>query len=259
MSTTGDGWRNSDAYDYFDDLTPEQTAYEFLRRDPDYATAYRAAGDGPEAEDELSAQAMRRGLRFAIDPSLRADETPVLWLPRHNPRLLLLTTLPASLVDGPTLRDAGPAGVLDAPEGAYLDLLALAPERQALLASDWGDANPLALVLPLDGLFESRLEAGRRLLHRLVGGRTPKPSGFTAHRRRRLKLVLRALDGFLAEEGYRGVARVLFPGRIPTGSRWRTDSARSRTIRLVKDGLALMRGGYLDLLRPERRRPRSRS
>lgn len=258
MSTMGGGWRDGDAYDYFDDLTPEQTAYEFLRRDPDYATAYSGAANGPEAEEELSALAMRRGLRFAIDPALRADETPVLWLPRHNPRLLLLTTLSASLVDGPALRDAEPAEACEAPEGAYVDLLALAAARQSLLLSGFRRNGPLALVLPLDGLFESRLEAGRRLLQRLVSGRASKPCGFTAHRCRRLKLVLRALDGCLAGEGYRTIARILFPGRVPTGSGWRTDSARSRTVRLVRDGLALMRGGYLDLLRPDRRRPRSR-
>lgn len=257
MATTGGGWRDAAAYDYFDDLTPEQTAYEFLRRDAGYAAAYETAADAPDPNDARSALAARRGLRFAVDPALRADETPVLWLPRHNPRLL--TMLSASLVDGPTLGDAGPIRVLDAPEGAYLDLGALAPARQALLASGSDGGKPLALVLPLDGLFESRLEAGRRLLHWLIGGRASKPSGFTAHRRRRLKLVLRALDGCLAGEGYRAIARILFPGRVPAGSGWHTDSARSRTIRLVRDGLALMHGGYLDLLRPDRRRPRSRS
>ncbi len=70
--------------------------------------------------------------------------------------------------------------------------------------------------------------------------------------------MLRALDGFLADEDYRGVARGLFAGRMPAGAAWRTDSARSRTIRLVRDGLALIRGGYLDLLRPDRRRRSSR-
>ena len=161
MATTGGGWRDAAAYDYFDDLTPEQTAFEFLRRDAGYVTAYEAAADFPETEETRSALAARRGLRFAVDPALRADERPVLWLPRHNPRLLLLTTLSASLVDGPTLGDAGPIRVLDAPEGAYLDLSALAPARQALLASGSDGGKPLALVLPLDWLFESRLEAGR--------------------------------------------------------------------------------------------------
>jgi len=196
------------------------------------------------------------GCDFAIDPTLRADQTPILWLPRHNPRLLLLTTLSALLVDGPALPAADPARIVDAPEGEYLDLLALA--RQALLVPGPGDDRPIALVLPLDGLFEDRLEAGRRLRQLLVSGLRPKPYGFTAHRRRRLKLMLRALDGFLADEDYRGVARGLFAGRMPAGAAWRTDSARSRTIRLVRDGLALIRGGYLDLLRPDRRRRSSR-
>ncbi len=198
------------------------------------------------------------GCDFAVDPTLRADQTPILWLPRHNPRLLLLTTLSALLVDGPALPAADPARIVDAPEGEYLDLLALAPARQALLVPGPGDDRPIALVLPLDGLFEDRLEAGRRLLQLLVSGTKPKPHGLTAHRRRRLKLMLRALDGFLAGKDYRGVARGLFAGRVPAGAAWRTDSARSRTIRLVKDGLALMRGGYLDLLRPDRRPRRSR-
>ncbi len=160
-------------------------------------------------------------------------------------------------MDGPGLPAADPARIVDAPEGEYLDLLALAPARQALLVPGPEDDRPLALVLPLDGLFEDRLEAGRRLRQLLVSGSKPKPYGFTAHRRRRLKLMLRALDGFLAGDNYRGVARGLFAGSVPAGAAWRTDSARSRTIRLVKDGLALMRGRYLDLLRPDRRPRRS--
>lgn len=188
-----------------------------------------------------------------MDPTLRADQTPILWQPRHNPRLLLLTTLSALLVDGPALAAADPARTVDAPEGEYLDLLGLAPARQTLLVPGLEDDGPLAIVLPLDGLFEDRIEAGRRLRQLLLCSTKPKPYGFTAHRRRRLKLMLRALDGFLAGEGYRGIARGLFADSVPTGAAWRTDSARSRTIRLVKDGLALMRGGYLDLLRPDRR------
>ncbi len=161
-------------------------------------------------------------------------------------------------MDGPALPAADPARIVDAPEGEYLDLLALAAARQTLLLPGLGDDRPLALVLPLDGLFEDRIEAGRRLRQLLVSSTKPKPHGFTAHRRRRLKLMLRALDGFLAGEEYRGVARGLFAGRVPAGAAWRTDSARGRTIRLVRDGLALMLGRYLDLLRPDRRRRRSR-
>jgi len=35
---------------------------------------------------------------------------------------------------------------------------------------------------------------------------------------------------------------------------WKTHDLRNRTIRLVQTGLALMRGGYRELLRPSRRK-----
>ena len=75
--------------------------------------------------------------------------------------------------------------------------------------------------------------------------------GFTAQRRRRLKLVLRALDGDLSGADYRDIARTVFGDHVPDGAEWRTHSLRSATIRLVQEGRALMRGGYLKLLRPD--------
>jgi hypothetical protein len=70
-------------------------------------------------------------------------------------------------------------------------------------------------------------------------------------------LALRALDGHLAGATYREIAEVLFgTARVPTGSPWKTHDVRGRTIRLVRTGLKLMRGGYLDLLRSTRRRRR---
>jgi hypothetical protein len=65
----------------------------------------------------------------------------------------------------------------------------------------------------------------------------------------------RTLDGHLAGETYRDIARVLFGAtRIPAGPAWKTHDLRDRTIRLVRTGLHLMRGGYLDLLRYPLRR-----
>ncbi len=77
---------------------------------------------------------------------------------------------------------------------------------------------------------------------------------FTPQRRRRLKLLLRALDAALLGVGYREIARDLLGGRVPDGAEWRNHPLRAQTIRLVKDGRALMRGGYLRLLRPDHRK-----
>jgi hypothetical protein len=72
-----------------------------------------------------------------------------------------------------------------------------------------------------------------------------------------LALILRALDAHQCGETYRDIARALFGvTRVPRGSAWKTHDVRDRTIRLVRTGVRLMRGGYLDLLRhPQHRNP----
>ncbi len=170
--------------------------------------------------------------------------------------MALLTSLPSALCDGPVLAPANPVAVRTASEGDYLDLLALPPSRSALLFS--GEAGGVvAVVLPLDGLFEDRLDTARRLYRLLVDGRA-SPATLTVYRRRRLKLALRALDGTLDGADYRAIAQALFGDRVPPGAAFRDDSLRTQAIRLVRYGLTLMRGGYLDLLRPERHAPKRR-
>ena len=66
-------------------------------------------------------------------------------------------------------------------------------------------------------------------------------------------MVLRALDGRNENKSYRAIAEGLFgKKRIPDRA-WKTHDLRNRTIRLVQSGLALMRGGYRELLRPRRK------
>ena len=59
-------WRNDADYDYCDDLTPEQVAFEFLRRNPDYKSDFRKGSDElPKAStSEPAPAAARWGLRF---------------------------------------------------------------------------------------------------------------------------------------------------------------------------------------------------
>ena len=65
-------WRVSADYDYFDALTPEQTAFEFLRRNADYAASFEAlAADQRRRESPTPAPedfARRWGLRFRGRP-----------------------------------------------------------------------------------------------------------------------------------------------------------------------------------------------
>lgn len=178
-----------------------------------------------------------------------------MWLPQVDPRLALLTHLPAALFAGPDLAAADPAPITSAAEGDYLRLLALPPSHDALLLSGPND-GAVAFILPFDALFEERIETARRLYRLLVQRRPPSPS-LTPYRRRRLKLALRALDGSLDGADYRAIAEALFGERVPKGAEFKDNSLRGQVIRLVRYGTRLMRGGYLDLLRPERRARRS--
>jgi hypothetical protein len=108
--------------------------------------------------------------------------------------------------------------------------------------------------LPFDGDFDARAYAARRLW-RAMNGRTPGPAfhKLSKQRRERLGAAIRALDAHTADNSYRAIAEVLFgKNRIPDRA-WKTHDLRNRTIRLVQGGLALMRGGYRELLRPKRK------
>ena len=123
----------------------------------------------------------------------------------------------------------------------------------------WSKEPPLlgasyAAELPFDGDLEVRAYAARRLW-RAMNGRAPGPAihQLSKQRRERLGAAIRALDAHSVGSSYRTIAETLFgKKRIPDRA-WKTHDLRNRTIRLVQGGLALMRGGYRKLLRPERR------
>lgn len=69
MASVGDDWRDGAAYDYFDELTPEQITFEFLRRNQDYAASYRMLADAPDAGLPAPVEfALQWGLRFRGRP-----------------------------------------------------------------------------------------------------------------------------------------------------------------------------------------------
>ena len=60
MTPDASRWRSADAYDYVDDLSAADLAWEYLRRNPDYQNDFQTASQGRHAET-MSA---RWGLRF---------------------------------------------------------------------------------------------------------------------------------------------------------------------------------------------------
>lgn len=111
-----------------------------------------------------------------------------------------------------------------------------------------------AAELPLDSGFEARAHAATRLW-RAMNGRAPGPAfhRLSKQRRERLCAALRAAAAYFAGATYRSIAEALFGEQHIPDRAWKTHDLRSRTIRLVRSGLALVRGGYRKLLRPGRR------
>ncbi len=71
----------------------------------------------------------------------------------------------------------------------------------------------------------------------------------SASRDVRLVNTLRALDGHLSGASYRAIAECLFGSARLDAEPWKSSSVRDATIRLVRNGVALMRGGYRKFLR----------
>jgi len=146
-----------------------------------------------------------------------------------------------------SLAELSAGAIRQAPDGWHVLLRIRDVEHRLWLREPPAPAAAYAAELVLDGDFEIRSHAARRLWLALNG----RPAGPTFHdlspqRRQRLALVLRALDARIAE-GLFGTRRI--PERA-----WKSDDLRNRTIRLVQTGLALMRGGYRALLRQARHR-----
>lgn len=142
-----------------------------------------------------------------------------------------------------------------APDGWHTVLQLHGVEHRIWLKQEPFASASYVVELPFDDHFDARAHAARRLWLALNG----RPAGppfyeLSAQRRQRLALALRALDARLDGATYRIIAEVLFGAeRIPERA-WKTHDLRNRTIRLVQTGLALMHGGYRELLRQTRRK-----
>jgi len=152
------------------------------------------------------------------------------------------------------LLDLAAGEVRRASDGWHAILRVGAVEHRVWLKAPPAIGASYVAELPFNGDFEARAYAARRLW-RAMNGRAPGPAfhELSKQRRERLSAAIRALDARNSGGTYRSIAEALFgKKRIPDRA-WKTHDLRNRTIRLVQSGLALMRGGYRELLRPKRR------
>lgn len=195
------------------------------------------------------------GCAFAIDPALDATEASVFWTPDIDPGTVILTAVPAAPpVESTVLPELDPDTARTGSDGLSIVHGRGSRSVRLLLLSDASPASPLVALVSLgtDGL--DRIEAVARLWRAINGRRVPDDARLTSQQRRRLRRMLQAVDGRHEGASYREIAEAIFGAARVADAPWKTSALRDATIDLVKDGLALIAGGYRSLLR-RRRRP----
>jgi hypothetical protein len=111
----------------------------------------------------------------------------------------------------------------------------------------------LAAVIPLDDLTPDRLTALGRFWAAATGRPVPVDPRMTPQRHQRARHMLRAIDARETGVTYQAIAQHIFPQHEIDAASWVGSSIRETTIRLARDGMKLVRGGYRTLLRRPRR------
>lgn len=221
-------------------FTAADFAWEFLRRNEDYRAEFArasiaAALGGPGIDP-------RWGLLFPADPTRPSPSEEVFWRPDVAPGVVLPLMADPRPMASVALRLPAAEAAMRAGDAWHLRLPG---GLQLLFGGETGPVGPVVVVLAFDRDYRIRLKAAQALCS---PGRRRK-SRLSAARTRRLEQAVVALDGSLGGRSYREIALGLFGPEVLLREPWKTASARDVTIRLVRAGQALMRGGYLNLLR----------
>ena len=191
------------------------------------------------------------GCDFVADPRNSALIQPIFWTPQVDPAAIILTTGPAP--DGPpfTAEDVHAHVILQYDEA--LVRLEMRRESFDVALTALSSRQALAALLILDYLLPDRLTALARFWAAIKNRRAPADPRVTPQRQRRARLMLRVVDARVAGASYRQIAAQLFPNLKHDSATWVENPVRETTVRLARDGLAFVRGGYRKILRLPRR------
>jgi hypothetical protein len=250
-----ENWRTAAAYDYLADLDMAGVAFEFLRRNPDYQAGCKriVSQDALSADGEAKSAGLARrwGLAFPADPHVRAGEQIVFWLPDVLASTVILVALNGRW-DGPSLAYdpenwPGLIALREAPDGVFIQLSDDGTVHHLWLPLRPNEGESVAAMLPLDDAAPVRIDATAAFWRTLARKRS-KQQRSPPLWKARLIPALQALDGRQSGASYRAIATALYGEERIAAEPWKTSSLRDTTIRLVRRGLFLMRGGYRRLL-----------
>lgn len=194
------------------------------------------------------------GCDFPARPRLAASEQPVLWSEAADTAVLrLVAVAPPSWAGVANLRAFLSGDLRIAANELHILLRGIGPDLHLITDAACKPDDPLAVLIPLDCDGLDRLAALDRLLRHLNGYKVPPDRRITPQQRRRLKAMLRAADGREHGASQREIAEVVFGIERVAEEHWRTSPLRDTVRDLLKDGAAMIAGGYRRLLRFRRR------
>jgi hypothetical protein len=111
----------------------------------------------------------------------------------------------------------------------------------------------LSALIPLDNNTLGRIEALTRFYSAQMARAIPPDTRLTIQQRRRLRFMIQAIDGRINAATYREIANAIYGASRIADMPWKTSPLRDSAIALVRDGIAMVGGGYKQLLRHRRR------
>ncbi|MFN8683125.1 DUF2285 domain-containing protein [Paracoccus sp. P2] len=175
----------------------------------------------------------------------------MIWSPAVDPARILLRPCPPGM-DGPRLAARDDVIVGDLGKDGFCTASVRGVEFPLLFLAG-GPDQPVAAVVLADHLALDRLEAVERFWAALNGDKVPpERRRMSRQKRERAGKSLRAVDGRKDGASYRVIAQVLFPAHRITLATWKSNALRETVIRLARDGLQLVAGGYRSLLHRRR-------
>ena len=247
-------WCGPQSYAYTQRLTRDAWAWEFLRRNPEYRAAWaRVMGQAARGP----ALAARFGLIILEDPDRSSAEARCLWRPDASSLVL-----PVWAEHRRVSADAAPQDLSALRLRAAVHLtcgavqhVLFAEEGRRLQLVVHGEMLSGPVFLTTDCLLAPsalgrRLILLRRLSDFAARGRLVPALYPPAPRARRMRTVLRALDGWLAQAPRRAIAHVVFDDDV-VDAEWSrsTGSMKQAVRRAIHHGRWLMEGGYLSRLK----------
>jgi hypothetical protein len=262
---TGTAWECSlDDYAYTRGLDHTGWAWEFLRRNEDYQRDFRINRAGHPVPIKHAGGAIvlrlrrrvlaaeRWGLHCFADPQMPADAAHVFWLTDQRKYSVSCTLRSANdnVVAALSLASfMGQRRVLVTPEDEFVviadhQVSACMVVKNATFLI--GNSTVTFEILGLEDPTKA-IEAVQAL--RRLSTNAAKALNVQSRFPPKYLNYLIALDGHLAGRSYRDIAEILY-GAERIGPYWTDDSRgyKSKVRRAVERGVALMKGGYRELL-----------